>query len=399
MILTVFRVTALRLLRDRGALALAFVLPPLIFVVFAAIFASTAGADPQLRVAVVDQVGDARSQRLIAALARGGGLSLQRLGPDADEARLRRLVQAGRVDAGILIRGPLDGATATGPAPLHLLADRAKAATAPMAAARLQAALGAALPELGLRRTLATAETLVGGYTHAQRRHLEAALRDPGPPAAGTLVSVEALAAGSGADDVVSYYAGAIAVLFLLFTSMQAATGLIDERDCGLIDRILLGPGGSPVIVLGKGLFLLVQGTLQVTLIFLVAWLAYGVDLPAQLGPWLVTTLCAALAATGLALALATGSRTRQQAQSLTTFFVLITSAVGGSMVPRFLMPAWLQDLGWLTPNAWAVEAYQAVLWRGEPATALLPAWGVLAGVGAVGTGVALALAQRLARI
>ena len=90
--------------------------------------------------------------------------------------------------------------------------------------------------------------------------------------------------------------------------------------------------------------------------------------------------------------------RTRQQVQTLTTFLVLVLSAVGGSMVPRFLMPQWLQQLSWLTPNAWGVEAYQSVLWRNEPLSSVMPAWGVLAAIGILGVLVALMVARRQAR-
>ena len=48
-------------------------------------------------------------------------------------------------------------------------------------------------------------------------------------------------------------------------------------------------------------------------------------------------------------------------------------------MVPRYMMPPWLQDIGWYTPNAWAIEAYQGALWRGVSLQALLPSFWPLA--------------------
>ena len=79
----------------------------------------------------------------------------------------------------------------------------------------------------------------------------------------------------------------------------------------------------------------------------------------------------------------------------LSTFVILILAAVGGSMVPRFLMPPWLQMAGWATPHAWTIEAYQSILWRDAGLSAVYPAWAVLTVTGLLG----LLLAQATTRL
>ena len=59
--------------------------------------------------------------------------------------------------------------------------------------------------------------------------------------------------------------------MFLLFAAMQGALSLVDERQSGLADRLMAGPGGLAVVVLGKFLFLVGQGLVQAGLIFAAA--------------------------------------------------------------------------------------------------------------------------------
>ena len=104
-----------------------------------------------------------------------------------------------------------------------------------------------------------------------------------------------------------------------------------------------------------------------------------------QAGAWLITATLTAAAAAGLALVVIGLCRTREQAQPLSTFIVLLLAALGGSMAPRFLMPETFRQLGWITPHAWAIEAYQTVLWRGGFNATVWGAWAVLGGVGLLG--------------
>ena len=180
----------------------------------------------------------------------------------------------------------------------------------------------------------------------------------------------------------VAYYAGAVAVMFLLFSSLSQALSFLDERESGLLERIAAGPGGIGIVIDGKFAFMVALGFVQVSIVFLVAWQVFGLDLPSKVGLWAVTTLAAAVAAAGLAMAFVVMCRTRKQADTLGQMLVLIISALGGSMVPRFLMPPEIQAIGWATPNTWALEAYASLFWRGDMVEALYVPWGVLAGIG-----------------
>lgn len=63
-------------------------------------------------------------------------------------------------------------------------------------------------------------------------------------------------------------------------------------------------------------------------------------------------------------------------------------------MVPRYMTPPWLQDIGWHAPNAWTIEVHHGVPWRGEDLMYLLPEPGWLLAVAIVGTALALLVSR-----
>jgi ABC-2 type transport system permease protein len=82
------------------------------------------------------------------------------------------------------------------------------------------------------------------------------------------------------------------------------------------------------------------------------------------------------------------------QLVALANLTILIMSAVGGSMFPRFLMPEKIQKLGLVTLNAWALDGFLKVFWREEPLLQLWPQVAVLLGASLV----LFAIARRVAR-
>lgn len=63
-------------------------------------------------------------------------------------------------------------------------------------------------------------------------------------------------------------------------------------------------------------------------------------------------------------------------------------------MVPRYMMPSWLQDIDRYAPKAWTIEVHHAVLWRREDLINLLPQPGWLLAVTIVGTALALLVSR-----
>ncbi len=407
MSLAIFHAMVLGLLRDRGALLMSFFLPAVFFVIMAEIFTTTSGESLQLNVVVKDELDDEVSGRLLSALQATPTLTLTS-DPDLDRDAVRALVKSGAYDIGLIVRAdgePLDSAGGFGAAPLLIVSDPARGVAIPMLAGQIRRAYFSALPDVAMGNVIGELENQFLTLTEAQHEAVAEGLLEMRSEAeAGRevgwsfedLLEQESVAGGESVN-LVAYSAGAVAFLFLLFASVHGAVSLLEEREAGILDRVLAGPGGISIMVNGKLIYLVVQGIVQVGVIFMAAWLIYDVDVPANLVEWLVVTLAASLAAAGLAMLLATACTTRRQAQTVANTVILVISALGGSMVPRFFMPEALRDLGWLTPNTWALEAYSGIFWRQEPLTHLALPIGLLAGIGVLGWQAALFLARRRA--
>jgi ABC-2 type transport system permease protein len=410
MTLAMFRAMLLSLFNDKGALAMNFLLPVVFFLVMAEIFSGASGLEMQLRVVIADEVKDDVSGRLVAALRGSDAINVAEQ-QDLTRQQVIELVRKGTADIGLIVRADarkIEDMSGFGEPPLLLVSDPAKGVAVPMLSGQIQKAYFEGLPDIALGSVVAVITDQYVEFDADQDADMQSGLAElkdeaeQGRPAGWSFTDMLAqkdVVGQSSATNFVAYYAGAVAFLFLLFACMQGAISLAEERESGVLERIMAGPGGIRVMVNGKFLFLVLQGLVQMLIIFGTAWLVYGVDLPGNFGPWLVITVLACMAAAGLSLTVASACRTRMQMQNISIIFVLIVSAVGGSMVPRFFMPDWLRDLGWFTPNTWVLEAYSGVFWRGESLLGVALPCGLLLVTGLVGLLAARWLAESRARL
>jgi ABC-2 type transport system permease protein len=381
MILVMLRVMALSLWRDKAGLVLAFVLPPVVFIVFASVFGAGASGKLDIRAGVFNQTASPESRRLLSALDRQLG---GRFTAYPDRSALQDAVANGEADAGLIV----DGDLGLDPTPLTVLIHPGRRAAGEVLTVQVNDAAAQALPDVMMKRDVMRLRPLLG----LSKEQLERLGSTRIAASSAPFVRPQML---SGGDPIMIYYAGAVSILFLMFSSMQGAMSLIDERRTGMRLRLGLSVGGVAPLLGGRMLWLTALGVAQALVLFGVATAVYRIPLLQNFMPWLATAICAAAAAAGIALLMAAACQTREQAQTVSSFVILILAAVGGSMAPRFLMPAALQTLGLATPHAWVIEAYQAVLWRQVIDLKVLEAWSILAGFAIVGFLAALAIESR----
>jgi ABC-2 type transport system permease protein len=414
MIGPIVRISWLALARDRYALLLSFLVPIAFFSILALVFEGL-GRETMapIRVAVVDEDATAESALLVKALQSESGLHVElpprEASTPAREAA-RGIVRRGDAPVAIVVPEGFGKRLARFPAETlttELFSDRAADPIAHhVVGGLLQRALVLAAPDRLVRGVANWLEDEAGALTPAQRGLVDEVAKSvagAGTDAGGTagspfrvVVTDVRGALGRDGRDVVSYYAAAIGVMFLLFTMTTAMRGLIAEEETGTLERLLSTNLTMGRLLLARWLFATGLGCVQLALMFVWGWAIFGLDLfgHGHLDGAVVMTVAAAAAAATFGLVLGAACRTQAQLQGLATVVILLMSALGGSMVPRYLMPEAMQRVGLVTFNAWAVKGYEKVFWRDAPLSDLWPEVSVLAAMTIVG----LAIVRRLAR-
>jgi ABC-2 type transport system permease protein len=376
MICTVLQVQFQRLMHNRVELLLTFVVPIAFFSVFAMIFGGGigSGTTPKIKVVAVDEVASPVSGKVMSALRESVGLRfIHEIGDTGsasaaslDRDAAQKLVRQGTATMAIVLRADRDP-TSNQSIHADLLSDSSDQVASQVVSALVAREIMIAEAE--------QQERDFNVFAKPSSNHEAAAIE--APAMTGPVTVIDVIGAGK-ANPVVSMYAAGIAVMFLLFGATGGGGAFLEERENRTLDRLLSTRLSMDQLLLGKWFYITIIGVIQVTVMFAWAQAVFAVDLLGHLGGFIVMTVVTASAAAAFGLLLATLCKTRGQLNGLSVILILTMSALGGSMVPRYVMSERLQQFGLLTFNAWALDGYNKVFWRDLPPASLAPQLTVL---------------------
>jgi len=156
----------------------------------------------------------------------------------------------------------------------------------------------------------------------------------------------------------------------MFFVVMPISSLFIVERREGTLARLASQQVPFSLLLLGKVVPFFVINLGQAALMLLagrtlVPWLGgEELALPARWDLLAAVAASTSLAAIGWGLLVAVCARTMEQATVIGGVGNILAAAIGGIMVPRFVMPDTMQAWVDLSPMAWALDGFHAVILR-----------------------------------
>jgi ABC-2 type transport system permease protein len=158
-------------------------------------------------------------------------------------------------------------------------------------------------------------------------------------------------------------------VMMLLFSVAGIGGSLLDEKQEGMLKKLLCSPIPTNYILFGKLVFANIISIIQLTIMFIYAWLIFGLDIIHHLPSLVLMIFTLAFACSGFGVVLASFAKTRQQVQGFSSIIVLVMSGIGGSMIPIFVMPEIMKKIAVFTVNYWGIQGIYDIFWKLVPLT------------------------------
>ena len=198
--------------------------------------------------------------------------------------------------------------------------------------------------------------------------------------------AVRFVVAGTTADPAADGFTQSVpgmGSMFVMFTVMAGMALLVRERQQWTLQRLAVMQLRRGQILGGKILAYFTLGMIQYLIIFGVGW-ALGTNFGHAPGALLAVMVAFVLCVTALTFALAPHMHSEQQASGLARLLGLTLAPLGGAWWPLEIVPDFMRTIGHLSPVAWAMDAFQTIIYFDGGLSAVTLELGVLTAAAAV---------------
>jgi ABC-2 type transport system permease protein len=364
-ILAVTRASLLRVVKDRRALFFLLVLPVVVIVIVGA----TVRGFSTIRVGVVDLGSGAAGHSLVGAMQRSNDLDVRHY---QTLASATIAVSRGEVATAVVLPKGMDSALRAGqPVHVAVLADQSNSTQQAAAAA-----VASVVATQGARFQAASFSSgqALGTYEEdlARATRLQSVVAQSNATTKVVDSSSQTLPQGF------SYSAPTMLVLFVFINALASGAVIIETRRLGLYERMVAAPIRRSAVVLGETLAFFAVALAQACLIVFVGAGIFGVSWG---DPLAATALLVIWALVGAGAGVLSGTlfRTPEQANAIGSPLGIALGMLGGCMWPLSIVSPMMRQLGHVTPQAWAVDAWTDLLSRSGTITSIAPDLGILA--------------------
>ena len=187
----------------------------------------------------------------------------------------------------------------------------------------------------------------------------------------------------------IAYSFAGFTVMFIFFIVGGLASSLLDERETGVLRRLVAAPIPRGALIAGKMLAFTLLVCLQVILLFGVANIAFDVSLGKSPAGLAVMTIAIALVATSLGVLLAALAKTSKQAGSLGVMLGFVLAGISGAVAINpgmmfFQAEGFMGLLSRLTPHGHAVKGFYSLMAEDATFMQVLPQAAILVGMSVI---------------
>jgi ABC-2 type transport system permease protein len=178
-------------------------------------------------------------------------------------------------------------------------------------------------------------------------------------------------------------------VFAMFFVVVPLSSAFLIERQQGTLMRLRMMNLKPVQLLLGKLVPYYFVNQLQMLVMIIVGMAIVPIlggqrfNMPHSIAGLIIISSACSIAAIGFALLVATLVKTSMQATTIGGVINIIFGALGGIMVPKFVMPGPMQALTYVSPMSWGLEGFLDVFLRRSPWQAVLPEAGCLSFFGA----------------